>query len=671
MTSVQTWLAELPKRPARLAGVALAVAYLAYSYQQAGELGILFSFTVIGIAEGAVFAIAASGLVLTYATTGVFNFGHGAVGMISAYLYYALRIQHDVAVPIALVVILLVFAPLLGLGLEWVMRRFKDAPVQTSVVVTIAVTVMLIGVSTQAFPPETAAKLPPLLKGPTLHFLSATPTRDNVLALVVATAVAVGLRFLLFTSRTGTAMRAVVDNPDLAALNGAPPVAIARYSWMLGSVLAALAGVLLGSGLNLEPVGLTFFVAGAYGAAVVGKLKSLPLTFGGAIALGIIKNYSNFNFPNGSFWTSIKTSIPSVFLILALLLVPAAKLSVGRVVGATAPKIPRLAPSLTRGAAFIVAMLFVSRLAPAEHLADMTRALIFALLLLSLVVLTGLSGQTSLCQYVFLGMGAWAMGHVLGGSSIVGMVAAGLVAIPVGIIVALPALRLQGLYLALVTFAVAAAADTSLFENPSIYGNGNVAVGRLKILGYSFGDDRSFFVLCAIVFALFAIAVLSIKRGRLGRRLAALRDSQAACATLGLDVRRTKLLVFSISAFIAGVAGALIGGLAQTAGSIQFKSENNLVLLLFAVVGGVTTVSGAFIGGMLFALLPFVASEYPEYAGVPFAVIAFGAVALGRQPNGLAGVLLNRIGGLTRANPTSREPEPLGPTSSEVVGATA
>jgi branched-chain amino acid transport system permease protein len=674
MTAVQAWLADLPKRPARLAGIAAGVVYVLYSYQQAGDVGVLFSFTVIGIAEGAVFAIAASGLVLTYATTGVFNFGHGAVGMISAYLYYALRIQHDVPVPLALFLILFVFAPLIGFALEWVMRRFKDAPVQTTVVVTIAVTVMLIGISTQAFPPETAAKLPPLLKGETLKFLSATPTRDNVLALVVAAGVAIGLRFLLFTSRTGTAMRAVVDNPDLAALNGAPPVAIARYSWMLGSMLAALAGVLLGSGLNLEPVGLTFFVAGAYGAAVVGKLKSLPLTFAGAIALGIIKNFSNFNFPDGSFWTSIKTSIPSVFLILALLLVPAAKLSVGRIVGTTAPKVPNMVSSWVRGGVFVAVMFFISRAAPSEHLADMTRALIFALLLLSLVVLTGLSGQTSLCQYVFLGMGAWAMGHTFGGASPFGMVAAGLVAIPLGIIVALPALRLQGLYLALVTFAVAAAADTSLFENPNVYGGGNVAVGRLKLLGYSFGDDRSFFVLCAIVFALFGIGVLAIKRGRLGRRLAALRDSQAACATLGLDVRRTKLMVFSISAFIAGVAGALIGGLAQTAGSIQFKAEYNLVLLLFAVVGGVTTVTGAFIGGALFALLPFVAAEYPEYAGVPFAVIAFGAVALGRQPNGLAGVLYDRVSGFFATLMPDRrraDAKDMAPASQEVVGAPA
>src|SRR4029079_5906516 len=166
-------------------------------------------------------------------------------------------------------------------------------------------------------------------------------TKDNVAAIVLAGVVAIGLRSLLFVSRTGVAMRAVVDNPTLAALNGAPPVWIARYSWMLGSMLAALAGILLASGGPLDPIVLTFFVAGTYGCAVIGKLKSLPLTFAGAIALGLIKNWSLFALHDGHVldaskisWASVRIAIPGLFLFFALLLVPAAKLTVGRVVGA-------------------------------------------------------------------------------------------------------------------------------------------------------------------------------------------------------------------------------------------------------------------------------------------------------------------------------------------------
>src|SRR4051794_11932461 len=225
-------------------------------------------------------------------------------------------------------------------------------------------------------------------------------------------------------------MRAVVDNPTLAALNGAPPISIARYSWILGSVLASLAGILLASnGSALDPIVLTLFVAGSYGAAVVGKLKSLPLTFAGAIALGVMKQHATFALPPGDAWQSVKLAVPGIFLFAALLLVPAAKLSVGRIVGAKTPKVPSLPSSVVRSAVFVGGMVVVANVAPAERLFDITTALIYALLLLSLVLLTGYSGQISLSQYVFMAMGAWAMGSYFGGHSVFGMLLAGIVAI--------------------------------------------------------------------------------------------------------------------------------------------------------------------------------------------------------------------------------------------------
>ena len=652
---------------AALPAIAALSLTLAYTFLQASDAGDFFNFTVIGVAEGCVFAIAASGLVLTYATTGVFNFAHGAVGMMSAFVFYTCTQQMGWAAPVGIFITLFVFAPIVGLLTERVMRSFRDAPVQTAVVVTIALTVMLIGIAQKLYPASDAATLPKLLgENRNLKIGPANPTYDNALALALAVAVAVLLRFLLFRSRAGTAMRAVVDNPTLAALNGAQPVVIARFSWMLGSVLAALAGILLASGTNLDPVVLTFFVAGAYGAAVVGKLKSLPLTFAGAIALGLAKNYALFALPPDQVWQSVRNAIPGIFLFAALLLVPAAKLSVGRVVGRQTPRVPGLSSSLARAGVFLGAVVLVSRLAPPDRMTALTRGMIAALLLLSLVLLTGFSGQISLCQYVFMAIGAWAMGSVLGGHSVFGIVIAGLAAVPLGVLVALPALRLQGLYLALVTFGFAAVARDLVLENPRVFGEGSVDVGRLRSFGISAQSNEAFFVLCGITFALVALAVLVLKRGPFGRRLAALRDSQAACATLGMNVNNTKLVVFALSAFIAGVAGALFGGLNSLANTIQFEPIFNIILLLFAVVGGVTTVTGAFIGGALFAMLPFVQSEYPDQAGLVFAIVAVAAVALGKQPNGIAGVLYARLDSLRggsrpapAAAPPAKTPPPV------------
>ena len=233
MTKAVDWFVGIREKPTRLIAVVLVLLYVARVWTTAGDTGQLFSFTMIGVAEGCLFAIAASGLVLTYATTGVFNFAHGAVGMISAYVFYALSVQHGVPVGLAVILVLFVFAPLVGLGTERVMRSFRDATVQTTVVVTIALFVMCIGIAQKFWPPETNARLDPLIGksgSNTVHIWKASLTYDNVAALVLAVAVALTLRSLLFRSRTGVAMRAVVDNPTLAALNGAPPVAIARYS---------------------------------------------------------------------------------------------------------------------------------------------------------------------------------------------------------------------------------------------------------------------------------------------------------------------------------------------------------------------------------------------------------------------------------------------------------
>ena len=621
-------------------GSIAALLLLQRAYEGAGSFSSFLQFTLIGISGGCVFAIAACGLVLTYTTTGVFNFAHGAVGMLCAFLFYNLRTEIGLPVPLSLLIILGIVAPVIGLVFERVMRSFRNAPPGTTLTVTIAITILLIGVVQYTLQSEGEAQTPTLIFGDSkLTMFGIRLSWDDVLFLVVALIVAVGLRYLLKSMRLGVAMRAVVDNPDLAGLTGAPPIAIARASWVLGSVLAALAGILYSpTAGKLDAVNLTFFVLAAYGAAVFGRLRSHPLTFAGAIVLGLIQGYAPISFPSSEVWNHLQVAVPGVFLFLMLLALPEAKLTVGRVVGRDTPLVPKLPATLVRAAVFIPVVALAANLA-GDNLLDLSRALVYATLILSLVLLTGYSGQISLAQYVFFGLGAFAMGKVAGGDSLVGMAAAGLIAVPLGVLIALPALRLQGIYLALVTFALSQVGAALIFQDTRVYGVGGVTVGRLKVGPLDFSGNEAFAVLCGIVFALVSVGVLALRRGSFGRRLAAMRDSQAACATLGMDVRRTKLAVFALSSAIAGLAGALYGGLGFTAGQLDFEPLFNVLLFLFAFVGGVTTVTGALLGGILFALLPLVQSEAPEFSGLVFAVIAVTALALGKQPNGLAGVL--------------------------------
>lgn len=676
-------LRERVRSPRQLVGPVLLVGTAVFVYTQASEPADFVQFTMIGIAIGAVYAISAAGLVLTYTTTGVFNFAHGAVGMASAYLYFQLRVQNGWPTPVAMIVVIGVIGPLIGLVLERVMRSFKDAAPGTTLTVTIALTILLIGVIQTVFPDDQAARLVPSFfgDGRVVEIFGARLRWDQLFVMVVAVVVAFALRYLLYVSRTGVAMRAVVDNPDLASLNGTNPVIIARFSWVLGSVLAALAGVLIAPGQGaLQAAIFAFTVITAFGAAVVGRLRSLPLTFAGAIGLGVLQNWTTGivlvrqdsilgdNFLGLIPWNSIGTAMPAIFLLVALLFLPEQKLSVGRLIGRDEPRTPSLTGSLAGAALFVAAIAAISAFMPGDYLNDAARALVYALLLLSLVVLTGFSGQISLAQYVFLGVGAWAMGNVGGGNSLLGLAAAAAVAVPLGALVALPALRLTGLYLALSTFAIAFASRELIFNDDRIYGIGNQVVGRLAIGGLDFSGNRVFIVLCGAIFALVGVGVLGIRRSSFGRRLSAVRDSPAACATLGLHIRRTKLVVFCTSSAIAGLAGGLFGGVNVSVGTIDFESVNNVVLFLFAFVGGITTVTGALLGGVLFALLPLVQSESPSLAGIVFATVAIAAVLLGKQPNGLAGLLYGRVDRWRHAGAVSRiERAEVPPTSTPTI----
>ncbi len=631
-------------------GLGVAALLLVSVVLRAPDLEQLLQFTILGIAAGAVYAIAASGVVLTYATTGVFNFAHGGLGMISAFAYWQLTVEWDLPAPVAALIVLGGLGPVLGLLLERTFRGLRQAEVGSGIVMTVAVTVLCIGVAQYLFEPDQAHNLPSIISGP-VHLFGTTITWDDVLKIGVAAAIALGLRSLLFGTRAGTTMRAVVDDPSLAALNGASSTAVARGSWILGTELAMVAGLLIGAGTNLDAITLTFFVVNAYGAAVIGKLRSLPLTFVGAIGLGLVQSWgsafwfpkgpSDFALADGEHWRRIGLGLPGIFLFVALLFLPQARLTVARRVRRRDPAVPGLGTSVLRAVLFVGAVGVVASQMPEADLGDATRALVFSVILLSLVVLAGYTGQVSLAQYVFVALGAWAMGSAFGGSSPFGLVAAALAPVAIAVVVALPAIRLQGLYLALVTFGFAAVSRELVIQDRFFFGGDAVQVGRPTVLGVSFEGDRAFLVLCGIVFAALGVAVLALKRGPLGRRFAAVRDSEAACATLGLDPRRTKLLAFCLSASIAGVGGALFGGSQLTVSDIPFEPINNIVLFLFAVVGGVTTISGAFLGGALFALLPYVQSHHPDLAGLVFAGIAAVAISLGRQPNGLAGIVVS------------------------------
>ena len=601
------------------------------------------AFTIIGIVTGSIYAVAASGLVLTYTTSGIFNFAHGGIGMFMAFVYWTLRFQHGWPAPLALFMVVCVFAPLMGAVIErLLMRNLAGRSTGTSLVVTIGLMVMLMGLAQGLWPPE--SRQFPEFFGPASGFrlFGIFVTTHQVITIAVAAVSAGAFWYLLNRTRTGTAMRAVVDDRNLAALNGASPARISQLAWAFGAGLAALAGILIAPVLNLEILNLTLIVVVCYAAAVVGQLKSLPRTFIGAMILGLLTAYLEFRFIHADKIPGLRASLPTLMLFAVLLLMPEERLRVGRLAGERGPRVPNLMRSVQGGAVLVVIATGLSFLLSDANLVRAGQGMALALVMLSLVVLTGYGGQTSLCQMTFVGMGAFAMGRFGGGGNALGYLMAPLLAAPLGAIVAFPALRLQGLYLALATMAFGVLAQEMLFPRGWLFGSGTRDVPRLHLLGLKFDGEQSFFILLAVAFALLAIFVLALRRGRFGRLVSAMRDSPSACTTLGVNLTTTKLGVFALSAAMAGLAGAFYGGLRGSAQTNDFLMFQSLPVLLMAVIGGITTVSGALIGGLLLGLLQTQPATGP-LAGAVFLFTGFAAVLLGRNPHGVGFFVTQRL----------------------------
>jgi branched-chain amino acid transport system permease protein len=405
---------------------------------------------------------------------------------------------------------------------------------------------------------------------------------------------------------------------------------------------------------------------------MVGRLRSLPLTYVGGIALGMIESYTIGYVHLQGWLLGLRPAIPTLFLFAVLLLLPESRLRAARLAGAVAPRVPTRKMSFGGGVALVGAAVVLSRVMGGADLIRVGQGLAFALVMLSLVPLTGYGGQVSLAQMTFAGLGAFAMAKVGANGNIFGIIAAAGLAAAVGALIALPALRLQGLYLALSTMAFAILMEYMFF--PNTLGNlGSVPVSRLKFLGLHFESERAYFVLLAVAFALLSFLVIWVRRGSFGRKLAAMRDSQVACATLGLSLTRTKLLVFMLSAAMAGVAGALFAGLSGSAGPTQFMMVQSLPILLLAVVGGITTASGALLGGLSFSLLAVLQEHFSAIGGLTYLLVGFGALSVGRNPNGVSFAISQRIRQLlpSRFEQPVSLPEPVFDEEVESVAASA
>ncbi len=597
-----------------------------------------------GIVSGCVYALTASGLVLTYTTSGVFNVAHGGIGMIAAFTYWDLTVSRGMPGLLALVLTVFVLAPLLGLVVERLMlRRLAGAPIEVSLTVTIGLLLLLIGTANTIWPPTTPHRVRAFFLGDQVTVLGVVLTVHQLIVIGSAVAVAGGLWAFLHLSRMGVTMRAVVDDRELTALSGASPARVGMLGFALGAALAALAGVLLASQVQLNAVTLTLVVINGYAAAVVGRLRSLPLTFLGALLLGLVQAMA-VGYVTVDWLSQLQPVIPMVFLFVALIAMPHTRLRTPRPAMLSAP---RVADARTAGGAALALVATAGIAAatlPHGQVDILTHGAAVALVLLSLVPLTGYGGQVSLCQLSFAGIGAVVMARADGGSGSWWALAAA-IALPacVGALVALPTLRLRGLYLALATLAFAYAMEGAFFGNASVMTDSlSLRVPRPAV-GLSLADDRTYLVAVSAVFALCGCGVLALRRSGLGRRLVALGDSPTGATTIGIRLGATKLAVFALSAGIAGLGGALLGGQQGAVSSTDFGLVLSLTLLLLAVIWGLKTVSGMLLAGLFLELGPQLQNALGQIENVVPLLVGLAAIGIGAHQNGLVGGVVARF----------------------------
>jgi branched-chain amino acid transport system permease protein len=624
---------------------------------------------LLGVVYGSLYALTAIGIVLVYRADRIINFAQAQLGVLAAVIAIELTVTYGVPYLVSIVVGVL-GAIVLGAVVSLLPRRFRNSSRLVLTVATIALAQALAGVSqlvplvfcNPAHNPNCVSAASHQSFNTPLHVhFSVYPTvfyGNEVVAVVGSVLLVAGLGLFLHRSRYGTAIRAAADNGDRATLLGIPVPRLDTIVWSLAAVLSTLAvlfQVPVQGFVGFETVtgGGTDLLLKALAAAVIGRMDSLPRTAVAAIAIGVFESLATWTFAN----TAVVDASLVVVIVVALLVQPAGPDSVRdadattwRAVAAVRP-IPRQLARLPevrwglRAVLLAVAALAVALPALLQGSQTYLAALvlIYAVVGLSLLILTGWTGQISLGQFGLAGLGGATTAVLFDrhGWPFVAAVAAGIaVGALAALVIGLPALRLQGPFLAVTTLAFGVSVSSyflapnhlSWFVTPEVQRDG----GRPTFFGHHIlVRDWQLYYLCLVAFFFVLMAVRSLRRSRTGSALIATRDNEAAVRTTALNPVRMKLTAFLVSGGIAGFAGALFIVHQRGVNNGSFSADINIALFLMVVVGGLGSITGVVLGAVYVW-----GTQYFLHGGWSLVASGFGILLLLLVlPEGLGGLV--------------------------------
>jgi ABC-type branched-subunit amino acid transport system ATPase component/ABC-type branched-subunit amino acid transport system permease subunit len=564
-------------------------------------------FAILGLGAGAAYALVAQGLILIHRGTGVVNFAQGAIAVITAYSYVWLC--HEGLSTVLAALIALIGAGLLGAVVQRVvMRPLARAPLLAKLVATLGLMLVLESATSLIFG-SNVRSVPPLLPAGKIEVFGLVFGRDRAIVFGVAIILAAGLS--IFSSRTnvGALLRGAADSEQGVVLLGYSLNTVATTTWVMGSVLAGFAGIILAPITSLDIVTMILLVIPALSVTLLAGFSSFWIATGAALVLGIgqseIANYWTIKSPTIA---GMQNALP--FLLIIIVMVARGRAIPGR--GSFSTGRPPVAPP-ARGnpvvlATVVIGAVVVVSFATASYQTALAIAFISALVALSLVVLTGYVGQISLAQMAFAGLGAYFCAKFADGAGIpfpFPIVLAGLAVVPFGVLLGLPALKVRGINLAVVTLGAAVAIDSLIFSDSSLTGGFNgIGVPSPSIFGYSLDGivyPFRFAMVTLIVLVLAIAGVAWLRRSRLGLRMLAVRDNERAAAAEGVNIMRTKLIAFAVASFLAGSAGAQFAYLFGHISFDRFAPLASVTFVTVAYIGGIGSIGGAVIAGLIAA----------------------------------------------------------------------
>jgi branched-subunit amino acid ABC-type transport system permease component len=594
----------------------------------------LLPFLVVGVVTGSLYGMAAVGLVLTYRTSGVFNFAHGALSAAAAYLFYWLHVDQAWSWPFAAFVSVFVFGILSGLILEQVTRRLIGAPEAVVVVATVGLLLAIVGGLYVIFG-SVQKNFPQFLPTGSIKTAGVAITYAQIISISLTVACVFGLYIFLRVTRLGVAMRAVVDNPALLALAGTRPVRVRSTAWIIGSTFAALSGILIAPTPGRNAILLTLLVVQAFGACAIGGFVSLPLTYLGGILVGVVSSVATKYWGATPPWNGIPVSVPFLVLVGVLMVIPTRKLpsakAAVRTLASTRTILPRRALQILAVAGIAWMLVLPSVVGP--KLAVWLGALPMVIMFASLALLVWTSGQISLCHPAFAAVGATTVSHLTMKAGLpwgLALVLAGLTAVPLGALVAIPAIRLSGVYLALATFGFAILTQSVLYPSALMFKNqALLQVSRPDLGIFDTASDRGLYYLMLAITAACCAVLAVLSRSRLGRLLRGMSETPTMLSTHGLQVNVTRLLVFCVSAFFAAVAGGLVITQTSAINPDTYQPFQALVWLAVLSICGTRLIGSSILAAAVLMIVPaYLPGFTADQQTLVFGVVAVAAVLL-------------------------------------------